>query len=152
MFKGFVLHPSIIFLLLMLAPARDPLQFGRVELAQLTIEQRVIIRVPLARPSNRQPAPPPAVKLKEKKGPQCLAIRSIRAAGVSARSGIDLILSNGDRYRARLEKGCRAVDFWSGFYIEPTKDGSLCAERDPIQARGGTECEITAFRHLVEDD
>ncbi|CAN5194574.1 hypothetical protein BH10PSE12_BH10PSE12_37320 [soil metagenome] len=139
------MHSSVIFLLLMLAPARAP-----VELAQLTIEQRVIIRVPITRQPSRLPTP--VAKLKEKKGPRCLAIRSLRAAGIAAQNGIDLILSNGERYRARLEKSCPAVDFWSGFYIEPTKDGSLCAERDSIQARGGTECEIKSFKQLVEDE
>lgn len=143
------MHSSVIFLSLLLAPARetDPL-----ELAQLTIEQRVIIRVPLARQPSRSTQPTPPVKLKEKKGPKCLAIRSIRAAGIAAQGNIDLVLSNGQRYRARMERGCRAVDFWSGFYIEPTKDGSLCSGRDPIQARGGTECEIDSFKRLVEDE
>ncbi|HEX7784546.1 MAG TPA: hypothetical protein VF509_17230 [Sphingobium sp.] len=123
---------------------------GPVQLAQVTIEQRVIIRVPLAR--QRQMQVEPSAELQEKKGPKCLAIRSIRGATVTAKNSVDMTLLNGERYRAKLERGCRAVDFWSGFYVEATKDGSLCSGRDVIQARGGTECEIDTWRRLVADD
>lgn len=131
---------------MLLAPASAP---EPVQLAQVTIEQRVIIRVPLAR-QRAMPVEPP-VEWQEKKGPKCLAIRSIRGASVTAKNSIDMTLINGERYRARLERGCRAVDFWSGFYVEATRDGSLCSGRDVIQARGGTECEIDTFRRLVAD-
>ncbi len=125
---------------------------GSVQLAQLTIEQRLIIRIPLVPP--RPPVAPrreKPVKWKEKKGPQCIALRSIRGAEVVTSSGIDLILLNGQRYRARLERGCQAIDFYSGFYIEPSEDRALCAGRDDLQARGGASCEIDSFRQLVED-
>ncbi|PZU56733.1 MAG: hypothetical protein DI547_15860 [Sphingobium sp.] len=124
---------------------------GDVQLAQLTIEQRVIIRVPLARARGRVQAPPP-VAWDEKKGPKCVAIRSIRQANIIVDDGIDMLMVDGKRFRARLERGCQSVNFWSGFYIEPTKDGSLCAGRDAIQARGGTECEIDTFRKLVPEE
>ena len=135
-----------IFLLLT-APAGGP-----IELAQLSIEQRVIIRVPLM-PAPRAPSPPPPpVQWEEKKGPRCIAIRSIRAAAVDARRGIDIILHNDHRYRARLERACRPTDFYSGFYIEPTADKSLCAERDIVRSRSGMVCEITGFKRLVPKD
>lgn len=139
---------SLAFLLL-LAPAQP----GAVELAQLTIERRVIIRVPLAREPARivAPAPPPS-DWDEKKGPKCVAVRSIRAASITDKRGIDLILGSGQRYRAHFPKSCRVADFWTGFYIEPPKDGSLCAGRDNLLARGGSECEIAAFRELVPED
>jgi hypothetical protein len=140
-------------LILLLAPAGAVADGDPVVLAQLTIEQRVIIRVPMVRPpaKPRAPAPPPQTEWDEKKGPRCLAIRSIRAAGISSDSGVDLILTNGERYRARLERGCTTDDFYMGFYIEPSEDGSLCAARDELKARGGRECEITAFRRLVPE-
>ncbi len=78
-------------------------------------------------------------------------LRSIRSAGITSDDGVDMILINGQRYRARLERGCRAADFYMGFYIEPSEDGSLCAERDELKARGGRECRITAFRRLVPE-
>lgn len=141
------MYSSVIFMAMLLAPAGAS---GNVQLAQVTVEQRVIIRVPLARQREMQVESP--VEFQEKKGPKCLAIRSIRGASVTAKNSVDMTLVNGDRYRAKLERGCRAVDFWSGFYVQATKDGSLCSGRDVIRARGGTECEIDIWRQLVPDD
>jgi hypothetical protein len=146
------LHSSVSFLLFGLSTAPVPLS-GPVELAQLTIEQRVIIRVPLARPSGRvAEAAPPRIEWEEKKGPKCIALRSIQRATITTGSGVDLILLDTKRYRAKLERGCRSADFWSGFYVEPSKDGSLCAGRDTIQARTGVACEIDGFKKLVEQE
>jgi hypothetical protein len=145
--EGSILHSSVILMSMLLVPAGST---APVQLSQVTIEQRVIIRVPLAR--QRQMQAEPSVEWQEKKGPKCLAIRSIRGASVAAKNSVDMTLVNGERYRAKLERGCRAVDFWSGFYVEATKDGSLCSGRDMLQARGGTECEIDVWRRLVADD
>ncbi len=147
---------AVIFLIGLPVPT---LSGAPVELAQLSVTQRVIIRVPLVRQllpkSVRAPQPPrppePDDGWEEKKGPRCVAVRSIRSAAVTARNGVDLILSNSQRYRLRLERVCRSVDFYAGFYVEPSADGSLCAGRDTIQSRGGTECAIEAFRKLVPD-
>lgn len=149
-FKGIViLFPAAIFLLLASAP-----DVGKpVELAQLTIEQRVIIRVPLLSPPRRrapEPPPPPA-QWREKKGPKCLDIRALRGASIVTPDGLDLILANQERYRAQLERTCRSIDFYAGFYIEPTEDGHLCASRDSLQARGGMSCQIAGFRRLIPD-
>ncbi len=136
-------------LLLLLAPGTAPVQW-----AQLTIEQRVIIRVPMARPARapERPAPPPKVEWDEKKGPKCVALRSIRSAMITVPDGIDLVLADNHRYRARLERGCRSTGFYSGFYVEPDEDGSLCAGRDELQARSGLSCEIDSFKRLVAAD
>jgi hypothetical protein len=137
-------------LLLLIAPEAQPVQW-----AQLTIEQRVIIRVPMARGAERArrkaPAPPP-VEWEEKKGPKCVAVRSIRSATITVPNGVDLVLADNHRYRARLERGCRSESFYSGFYVEPPDDGSLCAGRDELQARSGFACEIDSFKRLVEAD
>lgn len=85
----------------------------------------------------------------ERKGPRCVALRSIRAAAIVVRNGVDLILSDQHRYRARLEKGCDAVGFYSGFYVEPHADGSLCSARDELQARSGMSCAIDSFKRLI---
>lgn len=133
--------------LLLTAPASEP-----VELAQLSIEQRVIIRVPMAPPPRAAVPSPPPLRWEEKKGPRCIAIRSIRAAAVDARRGIDIILHNNHRYRARLERSCPPAGFYSGFYIEPPADKSLCAGRDIVRSRSGMICEITSFKELVAED
>lgn len=133
-------------LLLLTAPAGEP-----VELAQLTIQQRVIIRVPTVR-KGRAPVridPEGRDDWREKKGPRCVALRSIRAAGVVVENGVDLILADNHRYRARLERGCDSLGFYSGFYVEPHDDGSLCSGRDELQARSGLSCAIDSFRRLI---
>lgn len=143
------MHLPVIFLSLLSAPTRET---DVVQLAQMTVEQRVIIRIPLARQRPRAPSPDPPIDWKEKKGPKCVPIRTIRAAAITAQNGIDMLLTSGERYRGRLERGCRSIDFLSGFYIQATQDGDLCAGRDAVQARGGTECEIDSFKRLEPDE
>jgi len=133
-------------LLLLAASAGQP-----VEWAQLTIERRVIIRVPMARRS-KAPArivPKEHDDWEEKKGPRCIALRSIRGASIVVDNGVDLLLADQHRYRARLERGCSSTGFYSGFYVEPSEDGSLCSGRDELQARSGASCAIDSFRRLV---
>lgn len=136
-------------MMMLAAPFGEP-----VEWAQLSIERRVIIRVPMARkgaPPSRI-APSPADQWEEKKGPRCIALRSIRGASIVARNGVDLILADQHRYRARLERGCDSTGFYSGFYVEPDDDGSLCSGRDELQARSGASCAIDSFRRLIAPD
>ncbi|HUD95175.1 hypothetical protein [Sphingobium sp.] len=133
-------------LLLLVAPAAEP-----VQMAQLTIQQRVIIRVPMARKGKApsRVAPEAAEDWEEKKGPRCIALRSIRGASIVVRNGVDLLLADEHRYRARLERGCDSIGFYSGFYVEPHEDGSLCSGRDELQARSGMSCAIDSFRRLI---
>ena len=145
--KGFDLFHSV--LLLLVAPTA-----GHVQLAQMSIEQRVIIRVPMVK-KGRAPAriaPQAGRAWKEKKGPRCIALRSIRSASVVVGHGVDLLLADNHRYRARLERGCNSTGFYSGFYVEPDDDGSLCSGRDELQARSGLSCVIDSFRRLEEPD
>lgn len=138
-------------LLLLSASTGDPVQW-----AQLSIQQRVIIRVPMVK-KGRAPArvaPDARNAWEEKKGPRCVALRSIRGAAIVVENGVDLILADNHRYRARLERGCDSTGFYSGFYVEPDDDGSLCSGRDELQARSGISCAIDSFRRLipVEDE
>jgi len=136
-------------LLLLAAPAAEPVQW-----AQLTIERRVIIRVPMVR-KGKAPArvtPEEGDDWEEKKGPRCIALRSIRGASIVVRDGVDLLLADQHRSRARLGRGCDSVGFYSGFYVEPNEDGSLCSGRDELQARNGMSCAIDSFRRLVAAD
>ncbi|BAV63527.1 hypothetical protein [Sphingobium cloacae] len=136
-------------LLLLVAPADASTQW-----AQLTIERRVIIRVPMARKGKAPVRIAPQAKdaWREKKGPRCIALQSIRSASIVVANGVDLILADDHRYRARLERGCDATGFYSGFYVEPHEDGSLCSGRDELQARSGLSCGIDGFRRLVAQD
>ena len=130
-------------------PGRDarPPEEDVVELAEITIRQRfeqVITRVRTLR------APPvPQSRWKEKKGPKCLATDMIAGAAVTGSDTIDFVLKGGTRLRAQLEDDCPAIDYYQGFYLAPTADRKLCADRDSIHARSGGECEIGRFRTLV---
>jgi hypothetical protein len=152
-----------------LEAGRSPDFLTRVQLAQLTIEQRVIIRIPAiplpeAPPEPRgaavsPPAPPPVVSLpgrpqptREEKGPKCLKLGKIRGALINLDRGITMVTDQNEQFRAHFGRSCRAADFYSGFYIEPNKDGSLCAGRDMLHARNGSNCDIEKFSRLVPDD
>ena len=127
------------------APLEPRIGVGRIQYAQLTIRQRLtIIRIPTR-------ADPPKIRWKEKRAPRCIPMDGIRAAAVSGMTSVDIVFKGGDRVRAKLESDCPALDYYSGFYIAPTKDNRICADRDAIHARSGGECRITRFRSLVPD-
>lgn len=112
-------------------------------LAQLTVRQQVIIRVPAG---PRVPAPP--VLWDEKGGPKCIYASALAGAEIS-RLGVDLLLKGGTRVRAKIGSNCPPLDYYSGFYIRPGMDGRICQDRDTIRVRSGGSCEIDRFRALV---
>jgi hypothetical protein len=113
-----------------------------IRLAQLTIRQKVIIRIPA------RPMPPAApIEYREKGGPKCIPAGALAGAQISPR-GVDLLLKGGTRIRARLSR-CPPLDYYSGFYIRPGIDGRVCEDRDTIRVRSGGSCEIDRFRTLV---
>ncbi|HWW55560.1 MAG TPA: hypothetical protein VN047_01580 [Sphingopyxis sp.] len=125
---------------------------------QVVIEQQLIIRVPARRsPINNFAAGPGSsgrdtdlpVVWKEKKAPKCIAMRNIMGMQAVQRDSIDLITRQKQRLRAQLNRGCRALDFYAGFYMQGSKDGRLCEDRDQIHARTGAKCEIDKFRLMV---
>ena len=126
------------------APAQRP---SRVVMAQLTIHERITIRVPRMSMPGRVPLTTPTV-WKESKGPKCIAAASLAGAMVSASAQIDLVVQGGQRIRAKLGRQCRSVDFYSNFYIRPGSDGQVCADRDTIRVRSGASCEIDSFKLL----
>ncbi len=118
-----------------------------VNLAQIQIERRTIVRIAPAVPKAKQL---PSVKLwKEKDGPKCVAMSALAGLMISKPDSIDLVLRGGQILRARLEKGCPSIDFYSGFYIAPTRDGSICRKRDTIHSRTGGACAIEKFKTLL---
>lgn len=114
-----------------------------VLVAQLSFQQRVIIRVP-----TRQPAPAAPIKWKEKSGPKCIEASALAGAQVSE-DGVDLLLRGGQRVRAKLGNDCPALNYYSGFYVRPGLDGRVCQDRDSIRTRAGGACDIDKFRALV---
>lgn len=122
---------------------------------QVRIERRVTIRIAPQQGAPRQnliadlPAATSPARYEERKMEKCVAIQGI--SGVQTGSGNRLLLYLRDQrvVSAKLEKSCRARDFYSGFYLERNKDGKLCVDRDKLQSRAGAKCEIDRFRHLV---
>ena len=125
---------------------------------QISIEQRVVIRIAPQRPSARQnlqaqlPQGEPGPRFEERRKEKCVALQGI--AGVQTGSGNRLVLFLRDQrmLSVNLEKSCRAREFYSGFYVEKNEDGRLCATRDKLQSRSGARCEIEVMRQLVEVD
>lgn len=125
---------------------------------QVVIEQQLIIRVPAQRsqlnnfaagPMRSKRATELPIVWKEKNAPKCVAMRNILGMQAVQRDSIDLITRQKQRLRAQLNRGCRALDFYAGFYMQGSKDGKLCEDRDEIHARTGARCEIDKFRLMV---
>lgn len=150
-----MLHPAIpVSLLALVAPAvasvGDELaQLDGVVVAQMTVHERLIIRVPRMRSAPVSRPTPTPTRWKEKKGPKCIAVADMGGALVSAPGVVDLVLTGGKRVRARLDDDCGPMDFYNGFYLRPAGDGKVCADRDVIRIRSGASCGIAAFRTLV---
>lgn len=128
-------------------------------MSSITIERRIIIRIPILRPPGpgaaRQPmfALPPVPMPPAGRGrPVCVAMRSILGATVHDRAGIFFTTNVDTRYQAVLERGCRPADFQSGFYLSATPDGALCEGRDMVHARSGSHCTITGLRRVANPD
>jgi hypothetical protein len=131
------------------APAPDTLADG-TQWAQLTIHERLIIRIPRMPPASRMAMRAPApVEWRERRGPRCLTMTSLTGAAIGRDGEVDLIVEGSQRVRARLDSQCPTLDFYSGMYLKPTGDGKICARRDAIRTRSGGRCAIAQFRKLV---
>ncbi len=147
-------NPTLILPLLLLAAPGLPdgavsVRNG-VMMAQLTIHQRIIVRIPRM-PVGRQPivaTKRKPVEWKEKKGEKCVPMERLQGAMVTAADSIDLVMG-GERLRAKLDDDCSPMDYYPGFYLKATPDGMVCAKRDSIRTRSGGACLITAFKRLV---
>ena len=117
------------------------------QVAQVSIHERIIIRVPrMSRAPVRTYAPP--TEWKEHKGPKCIAVAEIAGAMLNQDGAVDLVMDDTTRLRARLDGDCRPLDYYSGFYLRPGPDGMICKDRDAIRMRSGARCEIEGFKSL----
>lgn len=119
---------------------------------QVRIQQRVIVRVSPRRTDRQSlvatlPSRKPEAYVERKMG-SCLLIRDVVAVQADAAR---LLLYTRDRkiVSATLDKSCRPRDFYSGFYVEPSKDGKLCVKRDNLQSRSGVSCQMSKIRQLI---
>ncbi|SNS17217.1 hypothetical protein SAMN06295912_10298 [Sphingomonas laterariae] len=118
---------------------------SRMQIAQLSIRQSVVIRVPAR---SRAAVP---LEWKESKGPKCISMPAVAGAAAIKPDSVDIVLRGGGRVRAQFEDECPALDFYGGFYIRPTEDNRVCAGRDAVHARSGGECQIRRFRTLTPE-
>lgn len=132
---------------------------------QVRIEQRVIIRVSpgfLGRggPPLRDPRRGLFSEFAERSGPrfierrtaQCVPVAGIAAVQADGPSRLILFMRDQRLISAALEKGCNARDFYSGFMIERTSDGMICAARDTLRSRTGANCGLGKLRQMIELD
>lgn len=125
---------------------------GSVRVAQVRIQQHVVIRVPrpdAVRRVSAAAAPLPPIAWVEKDADRCVKMQDLTGATITRTDSVDLLLAGGKRMRAKLGNECPALDFYSGFYVKPSKDGMVCAKRDVFRSRSGGECRIRAFRTLL---
>ena len=121
-----------------------------VELAQVTIHERVMIRIRPRRPFalTREGRIVPEPVWSERRAQKCVAVRELAGAAVSRGGDVDLMMIDGTRLRAKLAADCPALDFYSGFYLKPNVDGRICGGRDVLRARSGASCPVAKFRRI----
>ncbi len=140
--------PAAFLLLTLATVPGDPSPADPIQFAQVMVREQILIRVPARIRAAPNAPPPKPIEWKESRGPKCVPMKAIVGATLLSQSSFDLVLRDRSRIRAKLEKSCPALDYYYGFYIRPTGDGHICADRDSIRSRMGGQCEIDRFRTL----
>jgi len=143
-----ILGGANALMMLMIGGMLAPAEPAPMQMAQVTVRQHIVVRVQ----RGARPAPPPGgsmIEWRETRGPNCVPVRAVAGAAAVGRNSVDLILRDNSRVRARLQRGCRGLDYYNGFYVDGTPDGMICADRDSIRSRMGGACEIEQFRTLI---
>ena len=142
-----ILASAAALLTLVLGGAATAAPPGQTEYAQVTVQERVIVR--MRRPGVQTPQAAPVVHWRETRGPRCIPVRAVAGATGFARNSVDLVLRDNRRIRVQLDRSCPGIDFYGGFYVNGTQDGMICADREAIRSRMGGECQIDQFRTLT---
>lgn len=116
-----------------------------LNVAQVTVRQQIIIRVP--RGPARVPAGSALPQWRESNGPRCIPARQI-AGAMPGQNSVDLVMAGNRRVRAQFNRRCAGLDYYRGLYVDAHPDGQICAGRDAVRSRMGGQCEISAFRLL----
>jgi hypothetical protein len=130
---------------------------GPLELGQVRIEQRVIIRISPGTGAARQQMladlqrrDRAATTYQEQRLDGCVAVANIAGMEPAPEQNRILRFMRDRRVlSAALERACNARDYYSGFYVERNEDGQLCARRDLLQSRAGASCRVAQFNRLV---
>lgn len=121
---------------------------------QVRIEQHVIIRISPGIPRSGAFLPyavNPALRGPERRNVRCVAVGALAGVRLMDNTRLMLVTRDDRTIEAKLPKICSASAFYSGFYVEPTGDGLLCARRDVIHSRAGVNCSITSMSELIGD-
>ncbi len=125
---------------------------------QVRIERRVIVRIsprlPVQREDESEDSPRRAEprRYEERRMSKCVAIKSIAGVQIGQENRLLLFLRDHAIVSAKLDKSCSVRDFYSGFYVENSDDGMICAGRDTLHSRAGANCELSKLRRLVPAD
>lgn len=131
---------SLVPLLMALGLSAPDDQQPQQRVRSITVEDRIIIRVPVRPPPGR-------VQWVARDGPKCFPTAMIRGAFYSGGDHVEFLLAGRRILRAELGEGCPALDFYEGFYLN-SEDDKICAGRDTIRSRMGGTCQIERFRAL----
>ena len=102
----------------------------------------------LAQDSRSLAALPPRDRIVEREI-ECLPVAAIGAVQPSRDNRLTLFMRDRRLFSVELERSCSARDFYSGFYVEQKSDGMMCADRDRLQSRTGSRCEIEGLKQMV---
>ncbi|MFM5907888.1 MAG: hypothetical protein ACKOPO_09940 [Novosphingobium sp.] len=129
---------------------------GRDAINQVSIEQRLIIRISPQMPAQqrtgiladlpRKSIPP---KFEERSMGKCVPVAGIAGVQIAQDNKLVLFMRDTRIVRAGLDKGCTAQDFYSGFYVQRTGDGQMCSGRDKLQSRNGANCKLGKLKQLI---
>lgn len=144
-------------LLLLPAPAMGPKPLDWAMVAGALQQQRATVHVPrvtirtttvIMRGPLRPAAPPPPMRVTEKKADDCVKVQELAGFSVNNSDSVDLLLRDGKMLRAKLGNDCPALGFYSGFYVKAAADKKLCAKRDSLRSRSGRLCAVQEFKAL----
>ena len=120
---------------------------------QVRIEQRMVIRITPLGPQREMladlPRAPLASRFSERKIGKCVKVAGIAGVQIGGDDRLMLFMRDQRLIGAKLDKACRARDFYSGFYVERSSDGKLCVDRDVIHSRSGATCSFSRMRQLI---
>ena len=122
---------------------------------QVRIERRVIIRIAPSPPAAREqmlarlPRREMTTSFQEVELGTCIPIQAIGGVAPVQRNRLLLFMRDRRVLSAALDRACDAQAFYSGFYVERNEDGMLCVNRDMLQSRAGTSCEVSQLNRLV---
>ncbi|MDT0575234.1 hypothetical protein RM533_03430 [Croceicoccus sp. F390] len=116
------------------------------------VRRQLIIRIMpfgAAKPEREQRTRIVALRPVAEPARSCLPVRDIAGVQVDSARGL-LFFTRAKRiYSAAFEQACPVQGFYSGFYMERSSDGMLCAGRDRLHARSGGDCLVGSFAEMI---